>query len=148
PPYDTAGWTLADQMGIQFDRELDAFSGPFEKLPFGQLQSMPKYDVNGVASPAGYLISHQVNNGFILTNQLLAAGAAVYWLQTPQSANGRDLGTGTLYVPAAAAALPILQKGAAGLGGPVYGVAAAPAGDALELQEIRVGLYGQDGGGM
>ena len=148
PPYDTAGWTLADQMGIQFDRELDAFGGPFEKLPFGQLQSMPKYDISGAASPAGYLISHQVNNGFILTNQLLAAGTDVYWLQTPQSANGRDLGTGTLYVPASAAALPILQKGAAEFGVPVHGVATAPAGAALKLQKIRVGLYDQYGGSM
>ena len=33
PPYDSAGWTVAFQMGIQFDRILDAFDGPFEALP-------------------------------------------------------------------------------------------------------------------
>ena len=32
PPYDSAGWTLAYQMGIEFDRILDAFDGPFERL--------------------------------------------------------------------------------------------------------------------
>ena len=32
PPYDSAGWTLAYQMGIEFDRVLDAFDGPFERL--------------------------------------------------------------------------------------------------------------------
>ena len=32
PPYDNAGWTLAMQMGVQFDRVLDAFTGPFEKV--------------------------------------------------------------------------------------------------------------------
>jgi hypothetical protein len=32
PPYDNAGWTLAFQMGVQFDRVLDGFTGPFEKL--------------------------------------------------------------------------------------------------------------------
>ena len=31
-PYDVAGWTLAMQMGVQFDRILDGFDGPFEKL--------------------------------------------------------------------------------------------------------------------
>jgi hypothetical protein len=31
-PYDVAGWTLAYQMGVQFDRILDGFDGPFEKL--------------------------------------------------------------------------------------------------------------------
>ena len=28
PPYDSAGWTLAFQMGVQFDRVLDGFDGP------------------------------------------------------------------------------------------------------------------------
>ena len=32
PPYDNAGWTLAFQMGVKFDRILDAFEGPFEAL--------------------------------------------------------------------------------------------------------------------
>ena len=32
PPYDNAGWTLAYQMGVQFDRILDGFTGPFEKI--------------------------------------------------------------------------------------------------------------------
>ena len=27
PPYDNAGWTLAFQMGVQFDRILDDFNG-------------------------------------------------------------------------------------------------------------------------
>ena len=40
-PYDVAGWTLAFQMGIKFDRILDAFDGPFERLPYGQLQQPP-----------------------------------------------------------------------------------------------------------
>src|SRR5207253_7743340 len=32
PPYDMAGWTLAYQMGVQFDRVLDGFDGPFEDI--------------------------------------------------------------------------------------------------------------------
>ena len=31
-PYDMAGWTLAFQMGVKFDRILDAFEGPLEEL--------------------------------------------------------------------------------------------------------------------
>src|SRR5690606_3857147 len=38
-PYDAAGWTLAYQFGIRFDRVIDAFVGPFEPIPSGQLQS-------------------------------------------------------------------------------------------------------------
>ena len=32
PPYDNAGWTLAFQMGVKFDRVLEAFDGPFERI--------------------------------------------------------------------------------------------------------------------
>ena len=32
PPYDNAGWTLAFQMGVAFDRVLEPFSGPFERV--------------------------------------------------------------------------------------------------------------------
>ncbi len=31
-PYDSAGWTLAYQMGVKVDRVLEGFDGPFEKL--------------------------------------------------------------------------------------------------------------------
>src|SRR6185503_10612544 len=32
-PYDNAGWTLAFQMGIEFDRILENVTGPFEAIP-------------------------------------------------------------------------------------------------------------------
>ncbi|PZR39422.1 MAG: peptidase, partial [Azospira oryzae] len=32
-PYDAAGWTLAFQMGVKFDRFLENFDGPFEQVP-------------------------------------------------------------------------------------------------------------------
>ena len=31
-PYDMAGWTLAYQMGVKFDRVLDGFDGPFAEI--------------------------------------------------------------------------------------------------------------------
>src|SRR5207247_690304 len=31
-PYDMAGWTLAYQMAVQFDRVLDGFDGPFVEI--------------------------------------------------------------------------------------------------------------------
>src|SRR5690606_38522980 len=36
PPYDAAGWTPAYLMHIEFDRLLEDFTGPFERLPFGE----------------------------------------------------------------------------------------------------------------
>ena len=41
---------------------------------------------------AGYLISHQVNNSFVLINRLLKSGAEVYWMKKDETADGQDLG--------------------------------------------------------
>jgi len=146
PPYDITGWTLAYQMGVQFDRIRDGFDGPFTKV--NGLLPPPASTVMGPSSPAGYLISHQINNSFILVNRLLKANADVYWLKKPATADGQDLGTGSIWVPASAAARPVLDRGAKELGVAVHAVAKAPAGEALKLKPIHIGLYDQYGGSM
>ncbi len=146
PPYDITGWTLAMQMGVQFDRIRDGFDGPFTKIT--GLLPAPASSVTGASSPAGYLISHRINNSFILINRLLKANADVYWMKKEETAEGQDLGTGAIWVPASAAARPVLEKGAKELGVPVHAVAKAPSGDALKLKPIRIGLYDSYGGNM
>jgi len=146
-PYDITGWTLAYQMGVQFDRVLDAVpDGPYTKI--SGLLPPPPSSVMGPSSPAGYLVSHKVNNSFIAINRLLKAGADVYWLKKAQTADGQDLGTGAIWVPASSAARGVLEKTAKDAGVPVYAVAQAPTGDALKLKPIRIGLYDQYGGSM
>ena len=146
PPYDITGWTLALQMGVQFDRILDGFDGPFTKI--NGLLPPPPGTISGPAAPAGYLISHRINNSFKLVNRLLKANADVFWVKKEQQADGQDLGTGTIWVPAAAAVRPILDQGAREFGVPVHAVAKAPTGDALKLKPIRIGLYDSYGGSM
>jgi hypothetical protein len=57
PPYDNAGWTLAYQMGVEFDRILEPFTGPFEKIagfapvPSGSVGFPPGHSVSGEAAP-------------------------------------------------------------------------------------------------
>jgi len=146
PPYDVAGWTLAFQMGVEFDRILDAFDGPFTKIK-GVLPPPPT-EVTGASNPAGYLLSHRINNSFIVVNRLLKAGADVYWLEKSGNVDGHDLGTGAIWVPASSGVRPILDRSAKDLGVPAYAVATAPSGVALKLQPIRIGLYDQYGGLM
>ncbi|HEY1949546.1 MAG TPA: M14 metallopeptidase family protein [Bryobacteraceae bacterium] len=146
PPYDNAGWTLAFQMGVKFDRILDGFDGPFTTVH--GLQAPAAGTIEGPAKPAGYLISHRVNDSFVVINRLLKAGSSVYWLQKPQNIDGQDLGTGTIWVPATAAVRPILEKASTELGVSAYGLAKAPASAALKLKPIRIGLYDQYGGLM
>jgi hypothetical protein len=146
PPYDIAGWTLAMQMGVEYDRVLDGFDGPFAKVK--GMQNPPPAQITGVSNPAGYLISHRSNSAFVMVNRLLKAKSDVYWMKASEKIGVQDLGTGAIWVPASASALPVLQKGARELGVAVYAMAKAPAGEALKIKPVRIGLYDQFGGLM
>jgi hypothetical protein len=146
PPYDSAGWTLAFQMGIKFEREFEGFDGPFTKI--SGLLSAPPAEVTGISKPAGYLISHEINDSFIVINRLLKAGCDVYWLKKPQTVEGRELGTGTIWVPATTASMAIVKTGAKQLGVGAYGMASVPQVEAFKLKPIRIGLFDQYGGLM
>ncbi len=142
PPYDITGWTLALQMGVQFDRILEDVPGRFTRI--GGLLPAPPAAVSGAATPAGYLISHQINNSFKLVNWLLKAGCEVYWLKKDTAGQG----PGAIWTPASAAARSIVERAAKELGTPVQALAAPPGGDALKLKPIRIGLYDSYGGSM
>ncbi len=113
-PYDITGWTLAFQMGVQFDRIFDGFDGPFEKIT--ALIKSPAGKLAAGAGAAGYLLSHQVNDAFVGTTRLLKAGEEVYWLKTPFSANGKTYPVGTIYIPNKATTRAVIDKVAAEVG--------------------------------
>src|SRR5439155_1228305 len=94
PPYDNAGWTLAYQMGVSFDRILDRFDGSFE--PVRDTATPPPGTVSHADGATGFLLSHRVNDAAIATNRLLAKGEEVDWLVQPVAANGRDYPAGTI----------------------------------------------------
>ena len=150
-PYDNAGWTLALQMGIEFDRILDGFDGPFE--PIAWMAETVAAGVTGPESPAGYLADH-VNNAFVAANRTLAAGGRVLWMETPQEAPGASgvesgaLPAGAFYFPADAVDRETLEAWAVEGGISFHGVAEAPQGPALELARARVGLWDRYGGSM
>ncbi|MCU1329508.1 MAG: peptidase carboxypeptidase [Bryobacterales bacterium] len=146
PPYDITGWTLAMQMAVEFDRLYDDLPGTFTRVQ--GLLDPPAAAVTGPANPAGWLLSHKQNDSFIVINRLLKANAAVYWLRNAAIADGQDLGTGTIWVPVSPAAKATILAGAKSLGVGAHGVTAVPAGEALKLKPIRIGLYDQYGGLM
>jgi hypothetical protein len=92
PPYDSAGWTLAFEMGVQFERVLEGFDGPFVRVPYGELQTPPSSALP--AAPHGWIIPAGANDSFLLVNRLLRAGAEVFSVKT----------SGEFFVPAAGAA--------------------------------------------
>jgi hypothetical protein len=131
-PYDSAGWTLAFQMGVQFDRVIDGFEGPFEKVD--GLQRPP---AGTVATGSGALVlDPAANDAFIAVNRLLAAKQDV-----------RRAGNGLFVVVNPDRALA--QRIAADLG---VSFRAAPAGlsmaDAVTLRLPRIALADHYGGSM
>ena len=146
PPYDAAGWTLAYQMGVSFDRLLDGFSGPFEALP-GVIKP-PAGRFEAATGAAGYLLDHRVNDMFVAVNRLLKAGEKVFWLKDALEAGGRSYGPGAIWVPASSGAAGILARAAEDLGLSIEAIAAVPKGHAFELRPLRIGLWDAYGGSM
>ena len=143
-PYDNAGWTLALQMGVEFDRILDGFSGPFQPIPW-LAEPLPG-TVAGADSPAGYMVDH-VNEAFTAVNRVLASGGQVYWVEETFDAAGTSFEPGAFFIPADAATQSQLEEWAAQLGISFHAVAAAPA-STFELTHARVGLWDRYGGSM
>ena len=138
-PYDAAGWTLAFQMGVQFDRILDNFDGPFERITYGQLQSPPVQKVS--SSAKGYLLSATGNNSFIAVNDLLKNGIAVSRL-TRQDGN---FAPGSFYVSAKGKA--ILEKSGITIGTLAYAVNKVP-DHLVNIKPGRIALFDKYGGSM
>ncbi|MBL9211209.1 MAG: hypothetical protein JNL92_12140 [Opitutaceae bacterium] len=148
-PYDVAGWTLAFQMGVKFDRILDAFDGPFERVPHGRLQTPRPRAIARESGPrAGFLVDRRSNDTAILTNRLLRAGMEASWLKVPAS-EAREFGPGALYVPDQPRAREIVSAAARDLGVTVRSVAAAPSNaDLIRLRPGRIALWDRFGGSM
>ncbi|HEU4629613.1 MAG TPA: M14 metallopeptidase family protein [Gemmatimonadaceae bacterium] len=141
PPYDAAGWTLAMQMGVQYDRVRDGFDGPFQKFT-GDTLTVP---AGQVASSArnGWLLSHVGNEAFTAVNRLLKAGQPVYWV----TAASGGIPQGSFYIPNEGNARRTLEQVAKERG---VSFTAAPAKPATmtKLAPRRVALVDRYGGSM
>jgi hypothetical protein len=146
PPYDNAGYTLAYQMGVKFDRILDGFDGPFERTT--GLQKAPAGQVAGADRAAGFLLSHEYVDGFLATNRLMAKRFEVQWLTEPFQAGGKTYPAGTIYVPAKSGLVPALQQLATDLGVNFEGVPRGPDVGAMRMRPVRIGLWDRYGGSM
>jgi hypothetical protein len=148
PPYDSAGWTVAFQMGIQFDRILDGFDGPFQEIQGLAKPPAGTYPTANAKTAAGFFVSHQVNDSFILINRLLKNNEEIYWMKKPFTAMGKTFPAGTMYVPAKPSVLPVLEKAAKELGLNIEAADLKPIGEAFRLKPLRLGLWDNYGGSM
>ncbi len=146
PPYDNAGYTLAFQMGIEFDRILEGFDGPFEELE--DLAKPFPGKVDNTNKAKGFLLDHAFNDSAVVTNRLLADGHKVFWLKKTFEVNNKSFFLGTIYIEAKSSTLKKLEGMAKELGVSFYGTPAVPAVSALKLNPVRIGLWDRYGGSM
>lgn len=145
PPYDNAGWTLAFQMGVQFDRILDGFDCPCEKID--GMATPPALTVANAGGAKGYVIDPRVNDAFLVVNRALKAGASVSRVNAPLTMGSVTHPAGAWYIAATGATKAIVEKAARELGVPVHGTSAAP-GNATRVSPKRIALWDTYGGSM
>jgi hypothetical protein len=135
-PYDAAGWTPAFTMGIDFDRILEDFTGPFDALAYGDIQKPVGKIINSQYNSYGYTFSTKDNASYIAVNELLNAGEIVYknkaqyFVRHSDKINNSITKLSTDY-------------------GIVFTSVTTPLSDTLKkIQPIRIGLWDKYGGSM
>lgn len=142
PPYDAAGWTLAFQMGVEFDRITENISGPFKKINIGDVQPLKgKLTINN--EKGGYLINAANNHAFALVNTLLKKDIKAF--RTTEANNG--FAKGSFYVPFTPAATSIIKEQAIQIGADVQSMDKKPA-NMIAIQPTRIALWDTYGGSM
>jgi hypothetical protein len=106
PPYDAAGWTLAYQMGVQFDRIMDGFDGPFEKNPLGEIIKLQGTPVKN--SSSGYILDARSNQSYKAVNYLMKGAVDVYRITGVKA--GSAYSNGSFYIPHSARSKSIIDK--------------------------------------
>jgi hypothetical protein len=144
-PYDSAGWTLAYQMGIKFDRLFDDVTGSFAEIQ-GLAKPLPG-TIRGTAA-AGYLISPAINDAFTIANRVLKANGEVYRITSPMAAGGKTYPAGSFYVVASGSSTPVVQAGAKELGVNIDAAGSPPGGGATKLATKKIALWDSQTGSM
>jgi hypothetical protein len=134
-------------MGVQFDRILEGFTGPFEKIT--EWNTLPLAGrIAGSTTSAGYVFTRRTNNSFIALNRLLAANEEVFAVRSAQSAGTASIPPGSFYVRSGARTRAQIDRLAATLGVGFDGTPATPPADAVRVRTPRVGLWDVYGGSM
>lgn len=136
-PYDAAGWTLAYMMHVQFDRLQDDFDGPFERIPYGELQ---RPEPGPLASAKAYLINAESNNAFIAINEILKAGEKAYRINSGDE-------RGDFFIPGNPKTRNLLNKVKSDAGLEIRESSKVPE-NLTRLSELRIGLWDTYGGSM
>lgn len=134
-PYDAAGYTLAYQMGVQFERLLDAPKGEFEVL--ADEIAPPRGTVEVARDGFGWWIDRGMVDHVVAVNRLLKAGKRVH-----------ELPGGRYYVANDAGVQPILEQLAREKGLSFAATGSFAMTGARALRAPRIALWDRYGGSM
>jgi hypothetical protein len=143
PPYDAAGWTLAYQMGVQFDRIMDGFEGPFIKNSLGELIKLSGATVKN--SSAGYVLDARTNQSFKAVNNLVNAGIDVFRINDVPAESVYS--NGSFYIPSSAKTITIIDKTVAENNVQFIAADKEPSG-LTKIKKARIALWDTYGGSM
>ena len=143
PPYDAAGWTLAYQMGVQFDRIMDGFEGPFIKNPLGELIRLSGSTIKN--SAAGYVLDARANQSYKAVNNLVHTGVDVYRMSNVSA--GSAYSNGSFYIPGNSKTKAVVDKLAAENNVRFIAADKKPTG-LTKIKKARIALWDVYGGSM
>ncbi|PKL82924.1 MAG: peptidase [Ignavibacteriae bacterium HGW-Ignavibacteriae-3] len=146
PPYDNAGWTLAYQMGIKFDRILDGFDGPFDEI--NGLARPLAGKLNEVNNPKGYLLRYGSNDAVIAVNRLLKNGHKIFWIKEELSNRNNVYPAGTIFIEPKNSTHDSLKKYSAELGLNFDAIDFVPSVESVQIKPVRIALWDRYGGSM
>lgn len=146
-PYDSAGWTLAMQLGVAFDRAFDNPKGPFELID-DRAATLP-----GRADDAsvGWLLDCSDSNAYRALHRLLAKDVPVHTSLAHWTGLVESKSRFTAFVPRDDVTRTLVPKLAKELGVDFVGLEAKPNLEPQHLRKLRkprVGLFDVFGGNM
>jgi len=132
PPYDATSWSLPVGMGV----EVVEASVPFaaKTTSFEDPRPSPARLKSG---DAGFLMPHSADSVFAAMNLILAAGAPVYWLQSPPDGGA----PGDVWVSPDALTDVRLRELSEAAAGAIRPATRRPTGAAWRVEPTTIGLY-------
>jgi len=140
--YDTTGYTLPMQMGVDIARVDTKFDASVELVS----SAAPPTPSAPAAATVAYALDPRINASFKAVNLLLADGIPVHRAPGSLATDAGDLPAGSFLIPASAAGIrDRLRAMSEELRLPVFadpeGAAAVPGASTTEITPARVGLY-------
>jgi hypothetical protein len=138
-PYDVAGWSLPQQMGV----DVRMIERTFEPPPMSMLTAatIPAAAVWSDRRPDFYVVEARGNGGAIAANRLTAAGGSVSWLTRGIAAGGFRHEPGALVIPYFKGSEAVVASVASELGLRVDGMKGKVPSDLRPIGRSRIALY-------